>query len=106
MPDNSTCNAEQSVCDEIESLTQRGADIYVRTLKFSILSDTIILVASVIVLSVVVCKYKGKDCFLFMTPLFFLIYSLLYIPYDCFRLLHDREHAELLHDLEISGFFF
>ena len=106
MPGNSTCNAEQSVCDEIESLTERGHIIYIHTLKFSILTDVIILAASVIVLALVICKYKGKDCFLYMTPLFFLLYGILYIPYDWMRLRSNREHEELMHNLEITGFFF
>ena len=106
MQSNSTCNAEQSVCDEIESLTARSQEIYISTLKFSILADVIILVASVIVLALVICKFKGKDCFLYMTPLFFLIYGILYIPYDWMRLERNREHQELMHNLEITGFFF
>ena len=108
MQASSDCHSDDpEICDEIERYREDALSVYHFTLQFSLFTDVIVLIASGTVLAIIVCKYKRSDWFLILTPLFFFLYGLLYIPYDSLRLF-DTHHSneKLQHALEITGFFF
>ena len=81
--------------------------MYNFTNQISLFTDVIVLLSSGTVVAIIVCKYKRNDWFLILTPLFFFLYGLLYIPNDILRLKNIHVvNGKLYRALEITGFFF
>ena len=94
-----------NLCDAIHTWSEKAFSVYDFYKRLSIVSDSIILVASMIVLARVIFIFKRKDWFLILTPLFFMCHGMLYVPYD-FLTIYNRDADKTRDALEISGFFF
>ena len=74
-------------------------------LKSSLYADCIILVVSLIVLARVIFIFKRRDWFLILTPAFFLLHGIFYLPYDYLTKNHRSNSIELRNGLSVAGYF-
>ena len=96
-----SCNStDQHICDEIQVWVKKSNEIYLVYLKLSLYADCIILVVSLIVLARVIFIFKRRDWFLILTPAFFLLYGIFYIPYDYLTRYHKSNSK-----LAVAGYF-
>ena len=96
------------LCDEITNWSNKAFKVYDYYLWLSLIADFIILFASLIVLTRVYFIFKRRDWFLILTPGFFFLKGLLYVPYDLLTIKHFKaEIIGTIRDyLSVFGFFF
>ena len=95
---------DSSVCQQIRDYDHRKAEVYFIYERFALVTDTIILISSVLVLYRVVIVYKRKDWFLFWTPMFYFLFGLCYVPQDIL-ILCDELNSNLRSWLAVFGFW-
>ena len=86
-----TCIGSIEVCQLEREWNDRADNVYSFYLRLSLVSDVIILFTSLIVLAAIIFIFKRKDWFLILTPLFFLLHGVTYVPYDIFTVYGNRQ---------------